>query len=280
MPKPSAGELANFYVALDQVSDLRGAGVAYVGDGICATLRHSAHWSGLSTYVILQEGEIDGNATPDAATVKKNKPSLAVELVGLGLNCGGAVLSWMALLGEGAAAPVSGGTSLALTVVTYTAAVATTAQCANSLIRSADVKFHHAEWTEWLDSQQYYQLTSDALDGISLVGAAAAGALTVKMVLALRKASTRSFLQILKGLSRAERKRLTQEMIRMQVPGISNSAMKATIRAGNFPARFTAAQIGQGIFNQLRDAISATLAFTGSAVAGDVKLLYVHIVQE
>ena len=113
-----------------------------------------------------------------------------------------------------------------------------------------------------------------------MVGAAAAGALTVKAVLAIRRASTRGFLEIVKGLSRAERKRLTHELIRMQTPGISNSGLKTLIRAGKFPARFTAAQISKGLFNQLRDAISATLAFTGSAVAGDMKLLYVHIVQE
>jgi hypothetical protein len=56
--------------------------------------------------------------------------------------------------------------------------------------------------------------------------------------------------------------------------------MKSLIRAGRFPARFNASQISKGLFNQLRDAISATLAFTGSAVAGDVKILYVHIFQE
>jgi hypothetical protein len=36
----------------------------------------------------------------------------------------------------------------------------------------------------------------------------------------------------------------------------------------------------QGPFKQLRDAISATLAFAGGEIAGDMKLLYVHIVQE
>jgi hypothetical protein len=56
--------------------------------------------------------------------------------------------------------------------------------------------------------------------------------------------------------------------------------VKTLIRAEKFPARFTAAQISKGLFNQLRDAISATLAFAGSAIVGDMKLLYVHVVQE
>ena len=278
MSRPSPRQLGNFYIALDQLTELRGAGVAYVGDGICETERPSTHRSGLATYVILQEEELEDDASPSPADVKP--PEIGVELVGLGLNCAGAALSWMALLAEGAAAPVSGGSSLALTFLTYSAAMATSLQCANSLIRTTSVAINKGEWNRWFDSQEYYVWANEMLDGVSLVGAAAAGALTVKAVLAIRRASTRGFLEIVKGLSRAERKRLTHELIRMQTPGISNSGLKTLIRAGKFPARFTAAQISKGLFNQLRDAISATLAFTGSAVAGDMKLLYVHIVQE
>lgn len=102
----------------------------------------------------------------------------------------------------------------------------------------------------------------------------------MQAVRAIKQVSNRSFAEILKGMTRAERKRLAKELIRMQKPGISNGAMKSLIRAGNFPARFSLAQISKALFDQLRDAISATLAFAGSAVSGDVKLLYVHIYQE
>ena len=102
----------------------------------------------------------------------------------------------------------------------------------------------------------------------------------MRTVLALRRATGRELGSILRQLSRAERKRLTQEIIRMQLPDISNSAMKDLIRAGKFPARFTASQISDALFAQLRDAISATMAFGSSAVSGDVKLLYVDIFQE
>lgn len=279
MSRPTAQELHDFYLQLDQIDELAGSGVAYIGDGQCILLRTPRHSSGLKTYVIVKEEELDeDDDVPSANDV--TPPNLGVELVGLGLNCGGAVLSWAALGGEVSAATVTGGATLTLTLITWSAAIATTAQCANSIIRSVDVAVHHGQWTRWLDSQDYYIWAGDVLDGISIVGATAAGAATVKTVLALRRATGRELGSILKQLSRAERKRLTQEIIRMQMPNISNSAMKDLIRAGQFPARFTASQISDALFAQLRDAISATMAFGSSAVSGDVKLLYVDIFQE
>jgi hypothetical protein len=279
MSRPTAQELHDFYLQLDQIDELAGSGVAYIGDGQCTLLRTPRHSSGLKTFVIIKEEELDdGEDVPAASDV--SAPNLGVELVGLGLNCGGAVLSWAALGGEVSAATVTGGSTLLLTVITWSAAIATTAQCANSIIRSVDVAVHHGQWTRWLDSQDYYIWAGNILDGISIVGATAAGAATVRTVLALRRATGRELGSILKGLNRAERKRLTQEIIRMQMPNVSNSAMKDLIRAGQFPARFTASQISDALFAQLRDAISATMAFGSSAVSGDVKLLYVDIFQE
>ena len=279
MSRPTAQELHDFYLQLDQIDELAGSGVAYIGDGQCILLRTPRHSSGLKTFVIIKEEELDeGEDVPSANDV--SPPNLGVELVGLGLNCGGAVLSWAALGGEVAAVPISGGTSMTLSLITWGAAVATSLQCANSVIRSLDVTVHHGEWTRWLDSQDYYIWAGEFLDGISVLGAAAAGAATVRTVVALRRATGRELGSILRQLSRAERKRLTQEIIRMQLPDISNSAMKDLIRAGKFPARFAASEISDALFRQLRDAISATMAFGSSAVSGDVKLLYVDIFQE
>lgn len=280
MSKPTAQELHDFYLQLDQIDELAGAGVASVGDGQCALLRTPRHSSGLKTYVIIKEEDDIDDADDVPGPSDVSAPNLAVELVGLGLNCGGAVLSWAALTGEVAAVPVSGGGSLALTVITWSAAIATTAQCANSLIRSTDVAVHHGQWTRWLDSQDYYIWAGNILDGVSIIGATAAGAATVRTVLALRRATGRELLSILKGLNRAERKRLTEELIRMQMPNISNSAMKDLIRAGAFPARFGATQITDALFAQLRDAISATMAFGSSTLSGVIKMIYVDVFQE
>jgi hypothetical protein len=274
--RPTGQELKQFFFKVDQIPELRGAGVGYVGDGICDVLRDSHHSSGLQTFVVIKATDIDTSPSPSAVA----QPSLALELAGLGLNCAGAVLSWGAFVGEVAAVPVSGGTTAALSLLTWTAAGATSLQCLNSIVRSYDVAVQGGEWTVWLDSHDFYVDAAYILDGISLAGAAAAGAATVRTVLALERATGRELPDILKGLSRAERKRLTQEIIRMQRPGISNSVMKSLIRAGTFPTRFASTEITQALFGQLRDAISATLAFGSSATSGVLRLIYVDVFQE
>jgi hypothetical protein len=278
MARPAQSEFQSFFLRVDRMAELRGAGVGYLGDGACEVVRLPQHGSGLSTFVILQEDELRSGAAQTPAAVPP--PDIGVELVGLGLNCAGAVLSWAAFFGETAAVPLTGGGSTALMWVTVPAGVATVLQCANSIVRTFDATANGGQWIQWLDSKDFYVWAGEGLDAMSLLGAAAAGAMTVRAVKAIRQVSNRSFADILRGMSRAERKRLAKELIRMQKPGISNGAMKGLIRAGSFPSRFASAEVSKALFDQLRDAISATLAFAGSAASGDLKLLYVHIYQE
>ncbi len=253
--------------------DLAGAGIGFVGDDACTVLRAPTHSSGLPTYVVLQD-----EVVPDPEIVPP--PDIRLELTGVGLNCSGAVMAWGALAGEGLAAPLSGGATLALALVTWGAAIATSAQCATSIIRATDIWVNDGQWTRWLDSNEYYETTSVWLDRISLLGAVASGSAAVRAAMAIRRATGRSRTVILKGLSRAERKRLSEELIRLEKPALSNGAMKDLIRAGQFPKRLTSREVSKRLFIQLQDAVSASLAFTGSAVSGQLHTLYVHVVQD
>ena len=89
----------------------------------------------------------------------------------------------------------------------------------------------------------------------------------------------RSFASVLKSLSRAERRRLTEEMIRVQNPGISNSALKAFVRAGVYPKRYTASAIRDGVKRQLLDALGATFSFAGSLAGGVSRRFAVGVVE-
>ena len=116
-----------------------------------------------------------------------------------------------------------------------------------------------------------------ALDVISVAGAASAGFATIKTVLTMRAATGKSFMSVLKGLGRTERKRLTEEIIRVNHPGISNGALKAMVRANAYPKRYSNLQITESLKLQLKDAIGATLSFTGSATSGAVKSLAIGV---
>ena len=150
------------------------------------------------------------------------------------------------------------------------AAVAASGQCANSFVRIAS-EAGDPGLNDWLDREQWYIATAYALDTISVFGAAAATGTTLKMALALRKSTGKSMLQILKGLSRQERKHLAEELVRAENPGISNSKVKALVRTGVYPKRFRPKTISDAVVRQLKDALGAGLGFTGSATGGVVR---------
>lgn len=131
-----------------------------------------------------------------------------------------------------------------------------------------------------LDSNDWYAATVFALDAISLAGAATAGAATIRMVFIARSANpSRTVLDILRGLKRHERKRLTEEIIRTQNPGISNGQFKALVRAGVYPKRYTGIELGAGVRRQLTDALGAAFSFAGSASGGLVRRYAVGIAE-
>jgi hypothetical protein len=69
-----------------------------------------------------------------------------------------------------------------------------------------------------LDTEACYRETCLVLDGISLAGAAASTAITIGMALRLETTTSQSVWQILKGLSRQQRKALAEEAIRLENP--------------------------------------------------------------
>lgn len=193
------------------------------------------------------------------------------ELLSTTLSCGAAGLSWIAFAGSSAAIPVSGGTSTALSIITFGAAAASSTQCAVSGFRLwHETSFGNPEMNRWLDSEEWFNHTMTALDVISIAGASAAVGMTLKMALQLHKSGT-SMGQVLKGLSRQQRKSLTEDIIRAHNPGISNRALKALVASGTYPKRFGKIELSNTVRLQLKDAIGASLSFIGSASGGVVR---------
>jgi hypothetical protein len=202
---------------------------------------------------------------------KQTEGGFYSELLSTGLSCGAAVMSWIVVGGSSAAIPVSGGSSTVITVLAYSAATASSLQCANSAFRLFNESdYGDASINRWLDSQDWYERTSTALDAISVAGGIASVGATLKTVLTLRSSGV-AFKEALKGLSRQERKRLTEEIIRANNPNISNKFLKSLVAAGKYPKRFSNVAISNTMRLQLKDAIGASLSFTGSATSGVIR---------
>ena len=175
--------------------------------------------------------------------------------------------------GSAGATPLTGGTSSIIAYLAAGAATASSIQCVNGLGRVA-AEAYVPEKLDVLDSQGWYNKLSFALDAISLAGAVASTAITVKLALRLRANTGKSMLEVLKGLSRHERKKLAEEVVRIQNPGISNKQLKVLVRSGIFPKRLTNIQIQESVRKQLLDAAGAAFSYTGSAASGNIRLVF------
>lgn len=209
----------------------------------------------------------------------RRESKLTGELLNTGLSCGAAVLSWVVVMGATAAIPITGGASTAVTYLGVAAATASGLQCLNGIARSG-AEAMIPEELDRLDDQKWYNAANTALDVISLGGAAAAGATTIKMVQTLRKTTSKSLTEILKGLSRAERKRLTQEIQRLNQPGISQNVLKTLTNSGKLTTRYSSQALVNAVSLNTKDAVAASLSISGSAYGGTIKNLAVGIYEE
>ncbi|PIW62577.1 hypothetical protein [Shewanella sp. CG12_big_fil_rev_8_21_14_0_65_47_15] len=271
---------------IDSIPELLGASVIYIDSNYTIVeLRPFTPICRLSPIkVVLREPPKMMSQQQFAAYLKGSQSSvreskLVGELTNTVLSCGAAVLGWIVVTGSGAAIPLTGGTSSAITYLAVAASTASSVQCINGVYRSGNEIFDQDQ-NDLLDSQQWYQDISTALDVVSIAGAGAAAATTVKTIKLLHLSSGKSYAAILGNLSRAERKRLTQEIIRMNQPGISNSLIKKLVKTGTYPTRYSGLTITQSLQLQLKDAIGASMSFTGSALSGTIHSLAIGIYEE
>lgn len=266
-----------FLENIDKQPGLSGAGVLYFNGLDGAVIREfQPLCQSRPINIIIRSAPRGATTSASPVTAKMEEENAALyssvtEHTSTALSCGAAILSWLVVFGSGAASVPTLGTSTALTVLSYAAATATTAQCLNGAYRSTMLISDQEERLEWLDSQEWYQKTSTALDLVSLAGVGASALATVKTYKALKASGNQSLTTALREMPRAERKRLTEEIIRAMHPGISNAAVKAYLRSGVYPKRFGQAEISRFLRNQLLDAVAATISFSGSALSGVIR---------
>ncbi|MBU2972026.1 hypothetical protein KO527_22060 [Pseudoalteromonas sp. C2R02] len=196
---------------IDNIPELYGAAVVYIDSNYTITeLRPfdpSCRLNPIKVVLreppkLMNQKEFAGHLKGSQGNIRESK--LVGELAGTVLSCGAAFLGWVAVFGSSPAIPLTGGTSAAVTYLVIGASTASSMQCGNGLYRIYNER-RNPEMNDFLDSNEWYQDITTALDIILLAGAAAAGAATLKTVKLLMANSSKSTSAILKGLSRAEK---------------------------------------------------------------------------
>ena len=211
-PKIASGDYgARLLAAVDSVPETRGIGVKIAEGGHMVTLRGSPPGEPFMIVDLRPPLRPALAATP--ARPAESPVNVGREWLGLAVNVGGATLSWIGVVGTAAAAPETGGLSLAGTVVMWTGAVSSSVLVGNSIARLTAIYTGHSGLVNNADHNMVYLRTNDALDFAGIFGAG--GALKEAVVLdkAVGKAGFRTFdIASAKALSRPARRELTRAL--------------------------------------------------------------------
>lgn len=205
---------------VDGIPELRGSGVVLIDFGRLQRLRRAEH--DVATVVferrrrpaavpfLVATAPAPRASRPAPLAQRNANTSPATEWMNLGLNCGGAVLAWIGVVGMSSLAPVTGGVSGLGAALLYGGAAAATGQCVVSVARTANVQRGRPDINQAWDASPAYQYTMLAADGIGLIGAG--GALKeLKLTHAVLRDAGFSFTRARRGetVSRPMRRRLT-----------------------------------------------------------------------
>lgn len=275
--------LPRLFAAIDADPAIVGAGVVYIdADFNVVNLREFQPICSIAPKrLILREAQKYIAPTQFAQQVQDNprESRLVGEAVNTTLSCAGAVIGWIVVLSGSVAVPFSAGASSVVVALGYTAAAASSVQCFASGYRTVN-EIRNPAKNDQLDSEEWYQYTMIALDAASLLGVGASSLATLKLV-RLNKATTgKSVREVLRGLNRQERAKLTKELLSINDPRLTSKMIKLKQLSGELPKRFTSTEVKHATVTQIKDALGAAIGFTGSAVSGNVRTIAVGLYEE
>ena len=276
----SSIDLRRLFAAIDADPAIAGAGVVYLDSNLWpVTLREfQPICRVLPKRVILREMPAS-MARADFVRRLEHEPresQLVFEALGMGLACGSAVLGWIVAVSGTAAIPFSAGASSVIAAVGYTSAAASFVQCVVGGYRVYN-ELTEPSNNQSLDSEPWYQHTTAALDAVALVGAGTSFLTTLRMVKATKVSTGKNWQQVLRGLTRQERAKLTKELLSIQHPHLSSKMLKLRQLEGHLPKRLTPAMLRHATVTQIKDVLGASMTVMGSAVSGNFHTIAVGL---
>lgn len=252
---------------IDNIEGLSGAAITCIDDDFSIVELRKSSFNNSRTVVIRFPSIKTSSSFAFEASLNRRVSNVTTEVIGTALSCGAALFGWIAVSGSLVAIPVTGGASTLMTGIGISASTASSVQCFNGAYRTYN-ELYNPEMNDFLDSQTWYQATTVVLDAISLVGAGAATVSSIKAFKLIQKSSGRTTKQILKNMTRAERRNLTKDINRLNNPGKSNNVLKRMVTAKKIPKRYSKQELTHAFKVQIKDGIGAALTFSGSALAG------------
>jgi hypothetical protein len=222
---------------------------------------------------LMSQAEFASHLKGSQGNIRESK--LVGELGNAAWSCGTAMIGWFVIATSTVSIPLTGGLSTAITYLASAATIAGTLQCINGVVRGTN-EFLAPERNDYLDNQEWYENATMAVDLVSLAGASASAFVTIKTIKIMQANSGRSTLDMLKSLSRPEQRRLNNEIIRANIPGVSNKLLKSIRKRPGYKP-YSTKHITASFRLQIVDAVGASMSFTGSVSSGTLRSLAVAV---
>ncbi len=268
----TSDEKRELFDGIDDIPALEGSGVVVVDSGESELVRPSAHSSGLRTYVVIERAQ-------QKDLVEKaprwHKQRIGPELLGAGLEIPSTILA-------GSVAAEAGVLFAAVTEATFVVAAGALMASFQFGVKIGRVinEVIDPSANERLDSTEWWQTTTEALDVLGLLVDIASLPQNLKKVAAWRKATGKPLAEFYKPLSRQERKEFARELAREVEKVQSNKQFKVLVRAGKIPSILSQQQITRELQRALLETVNSALDVGKSARDGAIHTYFVHIAQE
>lgn len=279
----SSIDLRRLFVAIDADPAIVGAEVVYLDAQMrVVVLREFQPICSIAPKKVILREAPSYIGRVEFARRLENEPresQVAFEAVNAVLACSSAVISWLVILGGSVLSPFTFGATGVVAVISYTSAVASSIQCVIGARRTRN-EMTDPTRNDALDSDQWYQAVTTGLDAVSLLGTGSTALSTIRFVSMLKKATGKNTHQVLKGLSRQERVKLTRELLSINHPELTRKMIKLKQMAGEMPKRYTSAEVRRGTIIQMLDALGAVSGVTGSMRSGNIRTIAVGLYEE
>jgi hypothetical protein len=267
--------------AVNSNPDFADFGIAVEGYGMSQIIKRPLMPPGLGSWIIIKVQEVpltkNTHSTqktilpPPPSVIKQRDSHLGKELLDMGINCASTVFAGAVLATGVLAAPATGGGSVALSVLAWTAYGASAIQCGVGLGRVGNELKGNSR-NQRLDNNSTYQQVMYGLDAVQLIDVAVNAVKIVKISGKFVNFSTHaqdSLKKVYTGFNRAERKLLARELSN----AASNAEFKRLVRSGTLNKVLTMRQIQWTAATTLMDSLGAALSLLSSSRGGNVEYL-------
>lgn len=279
----SSIDLQRLFFAIDTDPALIGAAVVYIDEEFSVvTLRDfQAVCSVQPKKVVLREAPRYVGAM-EFKRMLEHEPRESrwvAEALNTSAACTGAVLSWVVVTSGIALIPFTAGVSVVITFIGQAAMAASVTQCFIGIGRTS-AELIAPQALDRLDDEAWYQAAIAVLDGIALVGIGASALTAVKAINFSTRITGKSLREVLRGLTRQERAKLNDELLKINDPRLTTKLLKLKQAAGTATKRISPTHMQRATMNYIRDAMAGASGITSSAMSGNVRTLAIGIYEE